>query len=46
MAAATLNLFGLLQSHTFIITFLQVQYTHPSPFTEAFLRFLHFFRDK
>jgi hypothetical protein len=34
-------LFYLLQSHTFIITF--VQYTHPSPFAEASLRFLHCF---
>jgi hypothetical protein len=30
-------LFCLLQSHTFIITF--VQYTHPSPFAEASLQF-------
>jgi hypothetical protein len=31
-------LFCLLQSHTFIVTF--VPYTHPFPFTEASLRFL------
>ncbi len=42
-------LFCLLQSHTFIITF--VQYTHPSPFAEASLQFdrehiLLFFTEK
>ncbi len=43
VAVATLFIyFCLLQSHTFIITF--VQYTHPSPFAEASLRFLHCFR--
>ncbi len=35
-------LFCLLLSHTFLIAF--VQYTHPSPFTDASLRFLHCFR--